>query len=129
MMLKNYFQYLTQNPNTLIAKIYGVYTFELEKEANINIIVMRNIARTSNTYRIYDLKGSSYDREVAKKEINLSSVVLKDLDFLNIEKYLYISQDDARLIVDNAIKDSNFFRSLGLIDYSLIVFKIVNESH
>lgn len=91
MMLKNYFQYLTQNPNTLIAKIYGVYTFELEKEANINIIVMRNIARTSNTYRIYDLKGSSYDREVAKKEIDLSSVVLKDLDFLNIEKYLYIS--------------------------------------
>jgi hypothetical protein len=52
---------------------------------------MRNIARTSNTFRIYDLKGSSYDREVAKKETDLKSVVLKDLDFLNIEKYLYIS--------------------------------------
>lgn len=89
---------------------------------------MRNIARTSNTFRIYDLKGSSYDREVAKKETDLKSVVLKDLDFLNIEKYLYISQDDARYIVDNAIKDSNFFRSMGLIDYSLIVFKIVNET-
>ncbi|CAK85804.1 unnamed protein product (macronuclear) [Paramecium tetraurelia] len=128
-MLKNYFQYILSNPNTLIAKIYGVYTFEQENQKNINIIVMRNIAQTSNTFRIYDLKGSSYDREVAKKDTNLQKVVLKDLDFLNIEKYLYISQEDASLIAENAIKDSNFFKSQGLIDYSLIVFKILNEQN
>ncbi|CAD8098750.1 unnamed protein product [Paramecium sonneborni] len=128
-MLKNYFQYILSNPNTLIAKIYGVFTFEQENQKNINIIVMRNIAKTSNTFRIYDLKGSSYDREVAKKDTNLQKVVLKDLDFLNIEKYLYISQEDASYIAENAIKDSNFFKSQGLIDYSLIVFKILNEKN
>jgi len=35
------------------------------------------------------LKGSSYDREVAKnKNINISKVVLKDLDFIRFEKNL-----------------------------------------
>jgi hypothetical protein len=37
--------------------------------------------------RIYDLKGSSYDREVAKnKNIDINKVVLKDLDFIKLEK-------------------------------------------
>lgn len=88
---------------------------------------MRNIAGTANTHRIYDLKGSTFDREVAKRDTDLSRVVLKDLDFLNLEKYLYVSTQDAQFIVENAIKDANFFRSQGLIDYSLIVFKIVME--
>lgn len=53
---------------------------------------MRNIALTSNLYRTYDLKGSSYDREVVKNnDINLKKVVLKDLDFLNLEKRILVS--------------------------------------
>ena len=72
---------------------------------------MKNIARTTNTYRIYDLKGSSYDREVAKKDTDLQKVVLKDLDFLNFERYLFVNNQDGSYIVKNATKDAIFFRS------------------
>lgn len=57
---------------------------------------MKNIAQTNQTYRIYDLKGSSFDREVAKKDMDLSKVVLKDLDFLKIERYLFVNKQDAK---------------------------------
>ena len=64
---------------------------------------MENVAKVSskNILRIYDIKGSSYDRQVIKKE-NLSNLtkskieqlkntkVLKDLDFLTEEKQLFI---------------------------------------
>ncbi|KAM3137825.1 hypothetical protein pb186bvf_010068 [Paramecium bursaria] len=126
-LLPKYFEYLLSNPDSLIAKIYGIFTFEQTNERPINIIVMKNIARTTNTYRIYDLKGSSYDREVAKKDTDLQKVVLKDLDFLNFERYLFVNNQDGSYIVKNATKDAIFFRSQGLIDYSMIVFKIIND--
>jgi 1-phosphatidylinositol-4-phosphate 5-kinase len=51
---------------------------------------MKNLGRSSKAcvMKIYDLKGSSYDREVIKKGMNmdLSKVVMKDLDFLKLEK-------------------------------------------
>ena len=60
---------------------------------------MKNLARANRAciQRIYDIKGSSYDREVIKKltaNIDLSKVVLKDLDFIKIEKKLNLSPED-----------------------------------
>jgi hypothetical protein len=52
---------------------------------------MKNLGRCNKQciLRIYDLKGSSYDREVIKKtdkNLDLTKMVLKDLDFLRLEK-------------------------------------------
>jgi len=45
--------------------------------------------------RTYDLKGSTYSREVLPKNydpetINLSKLTLKDKDFENLEKKMYM---------------------------------------
>ena len=49
--------------NTLIGKIFGVYTFEFEKGIKRSVILMENINNTGkNAFNMYDLKGSTYHR-------------------------------------------------------------------
>lgn len=95
---------------------------------------MKNIAACTKQFieRTYDLKGSTYDREVLTKpksesesfSRSLNKMILKDLDFINLEKILYISLEDKHKIYAQLRKDADFLSSCGWIDYSLIVFKI-----
>ena len=63
--LEVYYQHLRKNKDSLIAKIYGVYTFS-SKDSKQHLFLMRNIASCPKEFiiRTYDLKGSTYDREV-----------------------------------------------------------------
>ena len=71
-MLENYFRHLTINPDTLIAKIIGVFKFEGFETSPIYLIVMKNVTKWPKIgiNRVYDIKGSSYDREVNKSASN-----------------------------------------------------------
>ena len=89
---------------------------------------MRNIAAVPRKYvlRTYDLKGSTFDREVLKNkpDAELNKVTLKDIDFLKLERKIFV-EDKLKKRLHNIIqKDSEFFNNHELIDYSLIVFKI-----
>lgn len=58
-------------------------------------MMMKNVAKCNKSciLRSYDLKGSSYDREVVKKQFpnqDLTRMVLKDKDFIKLEKYLNV---------------------------------------
>lgn len=59
---------MKQNPNSFIAKIVGVFTFEGFETGSISLVMMKNVTKCASIgiERIYDLKGSSYDREVMK---------------------------------------------------------------
>lgn len=76
--------------------------------------------------RTYDLKGSKYDREVniGDSSNELSTLTLKDIDFMKMEKRLYIKNQlktELRQIIE---KDTLFLRGLNLIDYSLLIVKV-----
>ena len=129
-ILKEYYRYFEKNKDSLIAKIYGIYTFERKdvKDQKFSILLMRNIAAVPRKYvlRTYDLKGSTFDREVLKNkpDAELNKATLKDLDFLKLERKIFI-EDKLRKRLHNILqKDSEFFKNHELIDYSLIVFKI-----
>ncbi len=83
-------QHFANNPHSLIIKIYGIYTFlDLKTNKQYNILVMRNISGCSKKYveRIYDLKGSKFDRKVLKQYNNANIRIkqtMKDIDFLNL---------------------------------------------
>jgi len=51
----------------MVVKIYGVYSFAVNNTQNSSILIMRNIAQCPGEYieRTFDLKGSTYDREVS----------------------------------------------------------------
>jgi len=61
-----------ENPNSLIAKILGVYTIKFDlDEKPYTVILMENIAKVPKKciQVSYDLKGSKYySREVIKKQ-------------------------------------------------------------
>lgn len=69
-ILENYTTHLRKNPNSLIAKIYGLFTYEnSDLNQKFNLIVMKNVSGFSRKYirRTYDIKGSKYDRQVIRK--------------------------------------------------------------
>jgi len=105
--LKAYFQHLKKHPRSLIAKIFGIYSFEGLNENPIHLVLMKNIAACKKEFieRTYDLKGSTFDRAVLNKEYqsfskSLSKYILKDTDFLLLERFIYVSRE-SRLNIFN----------------------------
>jgi len=133
-ILQKYEEHFNANPNSLIAKIYGAYTYEnTDLGLKFNIILIKNICGLPSRFveRIYDLKGSRYDREVMKNQevenvSDLRGMVLKDMDFEKYEKKLWIRPELKEDFIAQIEKDSMFFRSVKLIDYSFMVF-LVNK--
>ena len=132
-MLKPYYEYMVKNDDSLITKIYGVYEFtffnkKMKKQSIFTqkVMVMRNLSAYPKTFieRIYDLKGSTFQRESLLKKPLKDKVVLKDLDFLKLEKKLFIQKEKRNLLLETLRKDSFFFKTNGIIDYSLLVIKI-----
>lgn len=70
--LKEYFEHISENPQSLIARIYGIYQVQMEGIVPVNLILMANtiqIYDTSSTLpHIYDLKGSWNNRIIVKGE-------------------------------------------------------------
>jgi len=129
-ILQKYEEHFNTNPNSLIAKIYGAYTYEnTDLGLKFNIILIKNICGLPSRFveRIYDMKGSKYDREVLKNQDldEISEVrgqVLKDVDFVKYERKLYIKEELKEAFLSQIERDSLFFRSVKLIDYSFMVF-------
>lgn len=90
--------------------------------------------------RTFDMKGSEFDREVLAKKpkADLTKTTLKDIDFFKTEEKIWIKPALAEgiinwiytpVILSALIDDANFFKSVGLIDYSLLVFKVNWEKY
>lgn len=90
------------------------------------IILMRNVIGNLKDNMIckFDLKGSTAGRKEKINEENVNKVVMKDLNFEEIEKVFMISDGDVIKLRDISKKDANFFEQLELMDYSLFVIKI-----
>ena len=132
-ILPNYVQYLASNRKSLIAKCYGVFSLKIDNENDeYHFIVMRNVSGFPRDYveREFDIKGSTFDREVLRNARGLTLAdlkgrgTLKDTDFFKYEKKLEIAPETGQELVEQLKKDGNFFRDLGLIDYSLMVFVV-----
>jgi hypothetical protein len=95
---------------------------------------MRNVAgcAKNSIERTFDMKGSTNDRMVInprkKAPDHLNKIILKDIDFLKLEEKIYVNSQDARRLLNALIADANFFRSCGLIDYSIILFKVIVDA-
>lgn len=76
------------------------------------------------------MKGSSHDRQVIRpnrlyKYQELRSMTLKDLDFKKLEGCLHIDSETASQIYKSLRLDSLFLKNMNLIDYSLLVAKVI----
>ena len=125
--LEKYIEYMRQNPNSLICRIYGIYNLIQYNGTDFYVIVMRNVIGPfkENIVAKFDLKGSTTNRKV--KDLNLSKIdndVMKDLNFNDIEFGLMLNNKNIAYIRKITTNDSQFLADLGLMDYSLFVVKL-----
>lgn len=128
--LYNYVNYIKDNNDSLINRIYGIYELQNQKflkNESIYLLLMRNLYGIFNEENVivkFDLKGSSFDREIKTNEQVIQSDVLKDENFRTREKVLYLNYDDSENIKKILIKDTEFLKSIQIMDYSLFIVKI-----
>jgi hypothetical protein len=87
---------------------------------------MRNVKGPLKDYEIcqYDLKGSTINRQTEIKNENLSKIVMKDLNFEEIEKVLVLKDIDVERIRTITSADAYFLTDMSIMDYSLYVVKL-----
>lgn len=128
--IKEYSDYLFSNSDSFVARIIGLFDFNFSiTSQNIKIIVMENVFREkpSLVTRQFDLKGSTFSRRVIKEKLDIEEKkkklkkTMKDIDFNNIEKEIFLSTDDGMMIIGQLKKDVEFFSKNKIIDYSLLL--------
>eukprot|EP00949_MAST-11_sp_MAST-11-sp1_P004563 g4563.t1 len=124
-ILPNYVAHLETEPETLLVKFYGVYTVTLGKFKR-HLIAMPNVLKSDVSIdEVYDLKGSTRNREVTQEEIDAGVSTLKDLNFDNRCRELGegIMLDDAmtKKFLCQLDSDLILLRRLDIMDYSLLL--------
>lgn len=79
--------HIKQNCNTLLAKIFGVFTVNTILMREVHVMLMENTAqveRLDEISAVFDLKGSTVDRLVKGK--TKPDTTLKDLNFLKFQE-------------------------------------------
>ena len=98
--LPKYLDHLKRNPDSLIARIYGIFTVQMEDIAVVHLLLMGNLfEHVGSKESEFDLKGSSVNREVFKFTMK---DCLKDENLKAISKenfFLRFQQSDMRKIV------------------------------
>jgi len=72
----------------------------------------------------YDLKGSVINRKANFEFDTIQKIVMKDLNFEEIEKRLLLRKIDMERLRNNCKSDSFFLADLDIMDYSLFVVKV-----
>ena len=127
-LLPDLTKYLGENPNSLIAKIYAVFTYDVnESVERFHFIMQKNVNGYPNDclMRAYDLKGSTVNRYV-DLESSRSVKNGKDQNFIETEKNQFYFEDGnlKEPLLEILKQDSIFLSSHGLMDYSLIVYVV-----
>lgn len=84
--IPDYYKHIRDNPLSLLARVYGIYTVKMKGLKNIHLILMGNTLRWQNRAditKVYDLKGSLFSRTVKLEQSSKASTTLKDINFLN----------------------------------------------
>lgn len=138
--LRNYYEHITKHPDSLLARIYGVYTVIIHGISQINIVLMQNLNPLGNNYeylyRIFDLKGSLFERKTKNiQEVNKDQA-LKDLDFLYLKKIdrtlIDFSRDAISQIIESLLQnDLILLTDNNLMDYSILlyIFKVPEKDY
>lgn len=136
-VIGQYTRHVTADSSSLLNRIIGYFVFDFDiLNEKIRIIVIENLFQIDKKYikRKYDLKGSTYKRKTIRRK-NIDQIrpiidslqkfkareTLKDIDFNRIEEKIVLLPHDKRKMLQILERDVNFLRSLGIIDYSLIV--------
>ncbi|KAI9184666.1 Phosphatidylinositol-4-phosphate 5-kinase [Blastocladiella emersonii ATCC 22665] len=123
-ILPQYVDYVSKNPNTLLARYYGLHRVKMPKKDPVHFVVMANVFPPNyDIHLTFDLKGSTIGREISPEEMARKGkrAVLKDLNWLKMNRQLMLGPDKAKLFTDQLEKDMVFLMTKNIMDYSLLI--------
>lgn len=122
-ILKDYYNHVTDNPNTLLSQFYGLHRVKMPYGKKIHFVVMNNLFPPHrDIHQTFDLKGSTVGREY--KEENLEKnprATLKDLNWLRRKRHLELGIKKKQLFLQQLEQDVRLLQKLKIMDYSLLI--------
>ena len=121
---KKYFQRVSTDEESLLARIYGIYSVRMEDQNPVKLVVMGN-ALQGATHHLgcFDLKGSTVGRVVKGTNFK-GTATLKDLNIIQLNGqriWLRFKDADIRKINNNLREDVKMLAKFNMMDYSLLV--------
>jgi 1-phosphatidylinositol-4-phosphate 5-kinase len=123
-ILKEYYNHVKNNPNTLISQFYGLHRVKLPFGRKIHFIVMNNLFPPHrDVHCTFDLKGSTLGRRLVERPGKTSkrSVVYKDLDWLARNEKLRLGPTKRSQFLHQLEIDVALLKRLNIMDYSLLI--------
>ncbi|KAF1797119.1 hypothetical protein FB192DRAFT_1291698 [Mucor lusitanicus] len=122
-ILKQYYQHVCENANTLLCRFYGLHRIKLPHGNKIHFVVMGNVFPSNkDVHETYDLKGSTFGRVTTEEEIQRNPhAVLKDLNWVERNQRLEFGSMKRNLFLSQLHKDVALLSRLNIMDYSLLI--------
>lgn len=110
-LLEKYFNYIKNNPQSMLARFYGIYTIKIKFMKPINVIVMDNIMgkHSDDIVRVFDLKGSTFQRIHPGPFKNTTT--RKDLNFIeDTDHRVHTNEKNQKQMLSIMAKDKEFLK-------------------
>ena len=122
-ILKDYYEHVTENPNTLLSQFYGLHRVKIPYGKKIHFVVMNNLFPPHrDIHHTYDLKGSTIGRDYREEDLAKNPrATLKDLNWLRRHERLELGLEKKRRFLDQLHKDVRLLQRLQIMDYSLLI--------
>lgn len=123
-ILKDYYNHVKTNPNTLISRFYGLHRIKLPWGKKVHFIVMNNLFPPYyDLRRTYDLKGSTLGREYISKAGTAAkpTAVFKDLNWIKNKEHLSLGPTKSKQFLSQLERDVKLLKKLNVMDYSLLI--------
>ncbi|KAK4937966.1 Phosphatidylinositol-4-phosphate 5-kinase [Elasticomyces elasticus] len=122
-ILRDYYQHVVDNPNTLISQFYGLHRVKIPYGRKTHFVVMNNLFPPHrDIHHMFDLKGSTVGRDFREEDlVNNPRATLKDLNWLRRDLHLEFNMRIRQIFLDQLKKDVALLQRLHIMDYSLLV--------
>ncbi len=122
-ILKDYYEHVTENPNTLLSQFYGLHRVKMPYGKKIHFVVMNNLFPPHrDIHQTFDLKGSTVGRNYKEEDLAKNPrATLKDLNWLRRHQHLEFGLEKKRIFLEQLHKDVRLLQRLQIMDYSLLV--------
>lgn len=122
-ILKQYYEHVKKNPNTLISQFYGLHRVKMPHGHKIHFVVMNNLFPPHrDIHKTFDLKGSTIGRDYKEEDLEKNPrATMKDLNWIRRNMYLSLGPKKRDIFLAQVKTDIDLLASLNIMDYSLLV--------
>lgn len=139
-LFKYYFEHVNVQKDSLLARIYGVYSVKMDEQDPVYLILMGSSAMVTNVEgkisqnyvkAKFDLKGSMVKR-LTKGDNLKNTEMLKDKNLLRMkseDSFLRFETEEITNIMNQVAKDISLLCQFNLMDYSLLLVVEYNKNY